>query len=480
MLAGLLYFTPSLNWGYRTTLQAGLNHRSISWPRGRVMGGSTAINGLMYIRGDRADYDGWCENGLSGWGYEDVLPYFRAFERNITHSDTRFHGHEGELWTCRAEGLHPLYDAWRASAHNAGFQENSDFNGACQEGIGLFDFNIRRGRRVSAADAFIHPVRARSNLSVRMGAEALKLHFDGLRCIGVETATGLVRARREVIVAAGTINSPKLLEISGIGDASILSGIGIDVVSNRSEVGSNLQDHVGITVQHSATKPVTLYGMMRPDRAIIAVLRDLLTGGGPAASVPLEAGGFLRTRATLARPDVHVIFVPGLSLAATPLGQQRHGFMTSVYQLRPKSRGSTHISSNNISGAPKINPDYLTANSDREVLRDAVRLARHIMRQTPLESYRGLELSPGAAIVTDDEIDAWVRATATTVFHPVGTCRMGADTASVVDSELRVRGVDALRVVDASVMPSIVSGNTSAPTMMIAEKGAEAILRAAR
>jgi len=476
MLAGLLYYMPSLNWGYATEPQPGLGGRAIRWPRGRVLGGSTAINGMMYVRGDREDYDGWRRLGLVGWGYDDVLPCFRAFERNLSHADPRFHGHQGALWTEKAKGLNPLYTAWLNSALEAGFPPNQDFNGARQEGVGLFDFNLHRGRRVSAAAAFLDPVRGRRNMRVRTGSQVLRLSFAGRRCTGVETSDGTLTANREVILAAGAVNSPHILEVSGIGDPALLQSLGIPIVAPRPAVGENLHDHLGVTLQHSSTSTATLYGLMRPDRAICAGLYHLLTGKGPAASVPLEAGGFLRTRPELDRPDVHVIFIPGLSLATTRPGQMRHGFMTSVYQLRPVSRGSSHSVTADPRGKPKIDPNYLAADADRDVLADGLALARRIAGQASLSSCRGVELSPGSALDGRHEIEDWVRQTATTVFHPVGTCRMGADEDAVVDAALRVRGVDGLRVADASVMPSIVSGNTSAPTMMIAEKAARAIL----
>lgn len=481
MMAGLLYYMKSLNWGYETVAQVGLGGRGLVWPRGRVLGGSTAINGMMYIRGNRLDYDGWRQSGLTGWGYDDVLPHFRAFEHNVGAHDPAFHGHDGELWTERARGDNPIYRAWLDSAAAAGFTANPDFNGATQEGIGLYDFNIRDGRRVSAASAFLAPVRSRPNLVVRTGVEVRRLTFDGdRRCTGLETAMAPLTARREVILAAGAINSPQLLELSGIGDAERLRGLGIASLVDAPEVGRNLQDHLGIYVQHASLQPVTLYGLMRPDRAIAAGLRALLTGKGPAAAVPLEAGGFLRTRPELDLPDVHVTVVPGLSLATTQLGQMRHGFLTNVYGLRPLSRGSVHIASASPGAKPLIDPAYLMHEADRRTLRYGLALARRIVGQAPLDPFRGAELSPGSDVTSEAAIDAWIAATANTIFHPVGTCRMGADPRSVVDGDLTVRGVSGLRVVDASVMPSIISGNTSAPTMMIAEKAASLILAATR
>lgn len=478
VLAGLLYFMKSLNWNYQTRRQSGLAGRSIVWPRGRVLGGSTAINGMMHIRGNRLDYDNWQQLGLTGWGYDDVLPYFRAFERNLTHGDRRYHGHEGELWTERAKGENPLYSAWLDSAYDAGYPANGDFNGLTQEGLGLFDFNIRKGHRVSASAAFLDPVRGRANLRVQTRAHVARVVFDGERATGLELIDGTcIAARKEVILAAGAVNSPQILELSGIGDAQRLRRIGIEPLVHAGDVGRNLQDHLGISVQYSCTQPLTLYGLMRPDRAAYAGLKGLLTGRGPATSVPLEAGGFVRTTPELERPNVHVILVPGLSLSTTRLGQMRHGFSTSVYQLRPLSRGSVHASSSDPREKPDIDPNYLSDPADLDCLVDGVSLARRLVGGRALASYRGEELAPGAGVTSRDALARWVCENASTVFHPVGTCRMGVDPASVVDGELRVRGTEGLRVVDASVMPNIISGNTSAPTMMIAEKAA-AMIRA--
>ncbi|QGN55618.1 GMC family oxidoreductase [Novosphingobium sp. Gsoil 351] len=478
MVAGLLYFMPSLNWGYETVPQGGLDGRSLVWPRGRVLGGSSAINGMMYIRGTPADYDQWRQSGLAGWGYEDVLPFFRSFERNVSHADRHFHGHEGELWTERARGENPIYGAWLDSARAAGADLNPDFNGARQEGVGYYDFNIRDGRRVTAATAFLDPIRGRQNLSVITDLQVAKLTFHQRQCTGLLLLDGReLTVKREVILCAGTVNSPQLLELSGIGDGERLQKLGIPVVAHSPEVGRNLQDHLGIYVQHTCTQPVTLYGLMRPDRAIWAGLRDLAAGKGPASSVPLEAGGFLKTRRDLDEPDVHITAVPGLSLATTRLGQMRHGFLTNLYQLRPHSRGTTYIVSPDAGAKPRIDPCYLNDPLDVQCLREGTRLIRSIVGQAPLDPLRGEEIAPGAGVSDDDDdaIDAWVRSSANTIFHPVGTCRMGADERAVVDGALRVRGVESLRVVDASIMPTITSGNTAAPTMMIAEKAASMI-----
>ncbi len=480
VVAGLLYYMKSLNWGYETVPQPGLNGRSIVWPRGRVLGGSTAINGMMAIRGHRGDYDDWAAGGLPGWSYDDVLPYFRRFERNDSHPQTaQFHGRDGELHTEKARAAHPIYAAWLAAARDAGFAENADFNGPEQEGVGRYDFNILNGRRVTAATAFLNPVRSRRNLAVVTGATVLRARIDGSRCRGVEVAVGRrlheVRARREVLLAAGAVNSPAILMHSGVGDPRELAALGIETKVGSPQVGRNLQDHLGVYVQYECREPITLYRLMRADRALLAGARALLFGTGPGAVVPLEAGGFLRTDSDQSRPDVHVTTVPGLSLETTRSGQGQHGFLTNAYQLRPRSRGRVRVVSADPAVNAEVDPNYLSHDDDIACLRRSVELIRDINARAPLDRFRGRELSPGAAVTSAAAVEQWVRDTANTIFHPVGTCRMGSDAGAVVDAELRVNGIDGLRVVDASVMPSIVGGNTSIPTMMIAEKAAAMI-----
>jgi choline dehydrogenase len=477
LLAGLLYYLPSLNWGYETAPQGHMDDRRIVWPRGKVVGGSSAINGMMYMRGHRDDYRRWRQMGLKGWDYEDVLPAFRAFEGAASHPDGEaWHGRDGELFTEKAAGDHPLYKAWLAAAEEAGFRANEDFNGADQEGVGLYDFNIRKGRRVSAATAFLSPLKGRRNFRLLTDSQVSRLRFQGRRCVGAETVVqgqGVeIAATREVVLCAGAINSPQLLMLSGVGDAERLSSLGIAPLLDRPDVGRNLQDHLGIYLQHRSKTADTLYGLMRPDRAITAVLRALLFGRGPAASVPLEAGGFLKTRPELDIPDIHVTFVPGLSLAASQAGQMEHGFTTNAYQLRPESRGHIRLTSADPRAKPEIDPNYLSTETDRRCLRDALRLCSGIAAQASMAPLRGEERSPGAEVVSDAEIDAWVRGSAQTIFHPVGTCRMGSDREAVLDAHLRVRGLEGLRVADASSMPDIIGGNTSVPTMMIAERAA--------
>ena len=479
LMAGLVYFMRSINWGYETEPEPHLDGRRIPWPRGKVLGGTSAINGMMYMRGNRRDYDGWRQLGLEGWDYASVLPYFKRAEGHGSRRDA-FHGSDGPLRVNRAQSKNPLYGVFLEACEALGMARNDDFNGAEQEGVGRQDFCIDRGRRVNTGHAFILPVRERPNLRVVLRAQAARLLFEGRRCVGVafreRGRQREIRARREVILCAGTINSPQLLQLSGIGAPEHLRSLGIEVVVESPDVGRNLQDHAGVYVQYACTQPVALYGLLRPDRAALACLRAYLFGTGPGTSIALEAGGFGRSREGLDAPDLQITFIPGLTLDVTRAKQGRHGFLTHCYQLRPESRGEIRIAAADARTSPAIHANTLSAETDRRVMRDAVRLARRIMAQTPFDPYRGTEIAPGEDAQADDAIDAWIRANLTTVWHPVGTCRMGADERAVVDAQLRLRGADGLRVVDASVMPLITSSNTAAPTVMIAEKAADMIL----
>ncbi len=478
LLAGVAYWYRHSNWGYATEPQSGLDGRQIKWPRGKVLGGSSTINGMMYMRGTAQDYDRW---GVPGWGYADVLPYFKRSEDNPGRADDPFHAVGGPLRVMRAQAENPLYASFLAASVAEGHRRNDDFNGAVQEGLGPYDFNIRDGRRESSATAFLHPVRGRTNLDVWTRCQALRLEIEGGRSTGLVVnrngAEMRVTARREVVLCGGAINTPQLLMLSGIGDPAVLRDLGIAPNVAAPEVGRNLQDHLGVYLTYACRDPITLYALFRPDRAAWAFLRALLFGTGPAATVPLEVGGFLKTRAGLAEPDIHITFVPGLSLETTQAGQGQHGYLINFYQLRPKSRGAITLASGNPYAAARIDPAYLTATEDARCLRDGVRLARAIGENPELARHKARDLSPMLDdLASDETIDAWVRRGANTIFHPVGTARMGTDAGAVVDAELRVRGVTGLRVADASVMPNLIGGNTSAPCMMIAEKAADLML----
>lgn len=481
LLAGVAYWHKPSNWIYKTTPQMHMGGREIKWPRGKVLGGSSTINGMMYMRGNAADYDQWAQTGLTGWGYDDVLPYFRRSESNPERPGDPFHGQDGPLRVKKSKGGNPLYDDFLRAGQANGARPNDDFNGADQEGLGFYDFNIRDGRRESSATAFLQPAMTRKNLHVLTKTKVRRIILKDRHTTGLVLRragqTIEVSARREVILSGGAINSPQLLMLSGIGPGAELAKHGIDLVHDAPEVGRNLQDHLGVYLTYACKDPVTLYRLFRPDRAALAMAQAYLFGTGPASAVPLEAGGFLKTRPELEIPDIHITFVPGLSLETTRKGQGRHGYLINFYQLRPESRGTITLASADPGAAPLMDPNYLSAEADIRCMRDGTRLARQIGETAPLVQRKAKDLSPTAAdLESDDAIDAWVRAGANTIFHPVGTCRMGADPASVVDGALKVRGIEGLRVVDASVMPTIIGGNTSAPTMMIAEKAADMIL----
>lgn len=481
LLAGVAYWHKPSNWNYVTTPQAGLDGRQLQWPRGKVLGGSSTINGMMYMRGNAADYDGWAQAGATGWSHAEVLPYFRRSESNPERPGDPWHGQDGPLRVTRARGENPLYNDFLAAGMAEGFLRNDDFNGAVQEGLGFYDFNTRDGRRESSATAFLKPVMHRSNLSVRTATSVRRIVISEgratglvLRRAGVEST---VSARREIVLCAGAINTPQILNLSGIGDPADLAKVGIETLIESPQVGRNLQDHLGVYLTYACKDPVTLFRLFRPDRAAIAMLRAYFTGKGPATAVPLEAGGFLRTRPELTIPDIHITFVPGLNLETTRAGQGRHGYLINFYPLRPESRGTITLVSPDPEVPPSIDPAYLSAESDRIITRDGIHLARRIGENAALARRKAHDISPTFAdLASDDSIDAWARQGANTIFHPVGTCRMGSDASAVVDPSLKVRGVSGLRIADASVMPMIVSGNTSAPTMMIAEKAADLIL----
>jgi choline dehydrogenase len=479
LAAGLVYFWKSINWNYEITSQSHMDDRSIPWPRGKVLGGSSSINGMMYMRGNRADYDSWRQTGLEGWGYEDVLPYFKRSESHAERDD-EYHGTDGPFRVVTAKGENPLYGAFLDAADAQGHPRNEDCNGASQEGLGPYDFNIRDGRRESTATAFLRPAQNRPNLDVWTRTTAQRILVENGRAMGLDLDRNGTRqnviARREIVLASGTLGSPHLLELSGIGDPEILKSSGIKPVHSLPSVGTNLQDHLGVYLTYKCREPITLYRLFRPDRALWAGLNALLFKRGPGTAVPLEVGGFLKTRPELDIPDIHITFVPGLNLETTQSGQGQHGYLINFYQLRPHSRGTSHIVSANPADPPRIDPNYLADEADIRCLRDGVRLAQKIGETSPLSDYNAGEIALQQDIVRDKDIDAWVRSSANTIFHPVGTCRMGADEGSVVDRQLRVRGISGLRVADASVMPTIIGGNTSAPTIMVAEKAADLML----
>jgi choline dehydrogenase len=472
-----------LDWGFWTVPQRHLNDRRLYWPRGRVLGGSSSINGMVYIRGHASDYDRWAQTGLTGWGWRDVLPYFRRAE-NSERGACDWHGEGGPLHTSTRRHPLALAEVFVAAAVEAGFARTEDFNGAQFEGAGHYDATIKDGSRWSAARAYLTPVLARKNLEVRTGVQVEGITFDGRTATGVRFRRGgtveTVRAR-ETILSGGAVNSPQLLLLSGIGPADDLRALGIDVVRDAAAVGANLQDHLDVIVQWAATQPVTLNANKAFHRKLQALVQWRFGKTGSGASMATPSGAFLATRPGLAAPDIQLHFMP---YKGEPHGRgtmsAEHGYQIHVCQVRPDSRGTIRLASADPLAAPLIDPDYLSAPEDARVMVEGIRIARRIGAAPAFAPYRGEERWPGAAVQDDDEMLAKLRGWGETIYHPVGTCRMGSDPASVVDGDLRVRGVEGLRVVDASVMPFLVSGNTNAPTIMIAEKASDVIAAAGK
>ena len=479
---GYLYCigNPRTDWGFRTAPEAGLGGRSLLYPRGRILGGCSSINGMIYMRGQAADYDGWRQMGCTGWGWDDVLPYFKRHE-DYVEGASDLHGAGGE-WRVENQRLRwEVLDDFAAAAQAAGIPATTDFNRGTNEGVGYFRVNQRAGWRWNTAKAFLKPAAGRPTLKVVTGAQVERILFDGRRAVGVrwrrDGAVEEARAAAEVVLSAGAIGSPQLLQLSGIGPGGLLQQMGLEVLHDA-PVGENLQDHLQLRCVYRLqgartlnTLASTLWG-----KAMIG-LEYALKRSGPMSMAPSQLGAFARSSQDIATPDLEYHVQP-LSLEA--FGQPLHPFpaiTASVCNLRPESRGHVRITAPDPTAPPEIAPNYLTTPGDRTVAARAIRLTRHIMAQAPMSRYRPEEHLPGPGPDDDAALAEAAGRIGTTIFHPVGTARMGADPASVVDPELRVRGVEGLRVVDASVMPRITSGNTNAPTLMIAEKAA-AMIRA--
>jgi len=479
MPAGLskLVNFKSLNWNYQTEPEPALNNRRLYWPRGKVLGGSSSINAMCYSRGHRSDYDHWAAEGNPGWSWEDVLPYFRRSE-DQARGESGLHGVGGPLSVSDLGFTNPLSDVFIQAAEQAGFARNPDFNGAAQRGVGFYQVTQRQGRRCSSARGYLNPVKSRPNLTVLTGAFSLGLTFSGSdRINGVRyrrrgiTHTAL--ADREVLLAAGAINSPQLLMVSGIGPAGMLESAGVDCRHELLHVGRNLQDHLDVCTLTRCSQPVT-YDQLNELRV---GLRYLLHHEGEGTSNIAEAGAFLVSgRGRKDRPDVQMHFVPAL---LDDHGRNRlpgDGYTLHACPLRPKSRGHLAIRSGDPREPIAIHANYLSEPEDLEMMLECVRLSREILEQPAFRPFRAHEIYPGNDVRDRDGLIEFIRAKAETIYHPVGTCRMGSDPHAVVDTELRVRGLKGLRVIDASVMPTLVGGNTNAPTIMIAEKAADMIL----
>ena len=475
-------FHPVYNWCFKTEPDPGMNGREIYWPRGRTLGGSSAINGLIYIRGQREDYDGWAALGNSGWSYDDVLPFFRKLEHNV-RGESPWHGADGPLWASDIGEKHELIEALIGAGEELGIPENDDFNGATQEGIGYYQLTTRHGLRCSTATAYLRPARARPNLRVDTEAHATRILFDGRKATGVVYRQAgrevNVTARREVILSAGALQSPQLLQLSGIGPPTLLQGFGIPVVHGLAGVGENLQDHLQARVIFRCTKPITTNDILSsPWRKLAMGLEFAVARRGPMAVGINQGGIFARTDPALARPDVqfHVA-----TLSSDMAGSKVHefsGFTMSVCQLQPESRGHVRLKSPDPLAAPAMQPNYLSTEKDRATLVAGIRLARALAATRALSPYVAGEYRPGPEAKSDDALLEFAKNTAGTIFHPSGTCKMGpaSDPLAVVDHDLAVHGLAGIRVVDCSIMPTLVSGNTNAPVVMIAEKIADRIL----
>ena len=468
------------NWGFWTVPQPEMGDRAMFWPRGRAIGGSSSINGMVYIRGHASDYDRWAQLGLTGWGWADVLPYFRKSEDSDRGSDD-FHGAGGPLHTSRKGALpHVLNEAFITAAVEAGYERTDDFNGPQFEGAGMYDATIKNGSRFSAAKAYLTPqVRARPNLEIRTGVQVERVVIEGKRATGIAYtragASETARAR-ETILCGGAVNSPQLLMLSGIGPAAHLKAMNIQVIHDSPDVGGNLQDHLDMIVQWECSQPITLNANSTFLNKIKALGQWVLLKDGNGAHMPTPSGAFLSSREGLAAPDLQIHFMP---YRGQPHGRGTmnpvHGYQMHICQLRPESRGTIRLASPDPLAHPLIDPRYLSAAEDVETLYRGIEMARDIGRQPAFDAYRVAETWPGAAATDRDTVVAMMRDWGETIYHPVGSCRMGTDANAVVDGQLRVNGVEGLRVVDASVMPYLVSGNTNAPTIMIAEKASDII-----
>jgi len=477
---------PKFNWSYQSEPEPHVDNRSIYHPRGKTLGGSAAINMMAYVRGNAGDYDRWAQKGLSDWSYEKVLPYFKKTESWQQGADT-WRGSDGPMQIRYTDAAHdPLLDRWLAAGESAGYGTTPDFNGEKQDGLTRAQLNIGGGRRAHSANTLLRPAMRKGNIKVVTGALVHRLILDSSRVSGVEYSvdgdTVTVTSTNEVVLSAGAFNSPQVLMRSGIGPADHLRDLGIEVLFDQPEIGGNLQDHPSLALEFELLGPTPFQDNLRYDRLALNMLRAHLFKSGPCME-PLAFGtGFARSRPDLDIPDLQFFF-RRFSASARPwfpgvLPKGPTAFGIGVCHLRPESRGTVRLTSSDPNVQPRILNNFLSTPGDRDTLREAVRIVRNIAMQPAFNEVRGNELMPGTAVRNDDEIDAFIRQTLATVFHPCGTCRIGADPQSVVDPQLKMRGIENLRIIDASVFPDIVGGNINACTMMVAEKGADFMLAA--
>ena len=468
------------NWFYHSAPEPYLNDRSLYCPRGRTLGGSSSINGMIYVRGNPADFDRWADlSGFSEWDYQHCLPFFKLSETTSQGTDD-YRGRSGPLRVTRGEMNNPLFAAFLAATEEAGYIRRDDLNGAEQEGFGTFDRTIFRGRRFSAATAYLAPVKQRNNLTIETGCQVLNIETDEYRATGVCYRRGKQRfvahAAREVIVCAGAINSPKLLLQSGIGDADELAALSIPVSKHLPGVGKNLQDHLEVYVQQACSQPVSIYPALKWYNQIPIGINWYLFKRGAGATNHFEAGGFARSSEAVDYPDIQMHFLPVAMRYDGAQSASTHGFQAHVGPMKPTSRGTVSLASNDPLAPPVIRFNYAQTEQDRAVMRAAIRCARHIFAQPAFDPYRGNEIAPSAALQSDRELDDFVRKHGESAYHPSCSCKMGQDDMSVVDARGRVYGFDNLRVIDASIMPEITNGNLNAPVIMLAEKLSAAIV----
>ena len=467
------------SWNYTSAPQEELNDRVLFLPRGKVLGGGSSINGMIYDRGTPSDYDRWAALGNAGWSYADLLPYFKRAEGYEPGGDEQWHGHSGPVRISRPGVHNPLAKAFLRACEEAGYPYNDDTNGATREGAGPVDMFVSKGRRWSAATAYIKPVRSRPNLDVRLGAQVLKILVENGRATGVRIREkgqdADLSAQGEVILCGGGINSPQLLMLSGIGGAAALSQVGINPVLDLPGVGGNLQDHLSVYVKQAVTQPVSHYQYVSPLKGATALAQYLAFRKGPLASTGMEAVAYVRSRPDVPEADVKLSLVLALMNDQMTGLMPRHGFMAHVCVVRPHSRGHVTLASPDPLAAPAVDHRYLSDDRDMVDFRNGIRVCRDIFGQAAFDPYRGDELMPGASCQSDSQIDAFIRANANADYHTAGTCKMGSDDDSVVDARLRVRGIAGLRVADTSVMPTLVGGNTNMPAIMIGEKAADLI-----
>ncbi len=472
------------DWGYRTAPERHLGNRTLAAPRGKVVGGSSSINGMVYVRGHARDFDNWVQLGAVGWSYSDVLPYFMRMENwhgDEAGADSAWRGHDGPLHVGRGARSNPLFAAFEEAGRQAGFETTADYNGFKQEGFGAMEQTIWRGKRWSAASAYLKPALRRPNARlIRCHAERIRIE-DG-KATGVEVNRRGVRttveARREVIVAASAFNSPKLLMLSGIGDADSLEALGIKVVADRPGVGRNLMDHPEVYVQQACTQPVSLFRHWSWRGKLLAGARWALFRSGVGASNQFESCAFIRSSAGVEYPDIQIHFLPIAIRYDGKAAEQGHGYQLHIGPMRCASRGEVSLRSADPNDAPVIRFNYMSEPQDWATFRKCIHLAREILAQPAFDSYRGEEIQPGKDVQTDDQIDAFVRENIESAYHPSGTCRMGSrnDKLAVVDPECRVIGVDRLRVADSSIFPQLTYGNTNGPSIMVGEKAADHVL----